>query len=102
LVGIQYDILFLQINNRKFQVVSVERRALSKAEMADEDALAYKLIGNWNPKTKITFQELILDEKSSDYLSKPIFYLAYPERRSQNPEDWSVEHKWMRFAVHNP
>jgi len=73
-------------------------RALSKAENVDEDALAYKLMGNWNPD-KITFQELILDEKSSDYLSKPYpFYLAYPVEGNVsnlgNPEDWSVEHKW--------
>ncbi len=73
-------------------------RALSKAENVDEDALAYKLMGNWDPN-KITFQELILDEKSSDYLSKPYpFYLAYPIEGEVsnlgNPEDWSVEHKW--------
>ncbi|MFB9078850.1 ATP-dependent DNA ligase [Flavobacterium procerum] len=73
-------------------------RALSKAENVDEDALAYKLMGNWNPNT-ITFQELILDEKSSDYLSKPYpFYLAYPIEGEiealGNPEDWSIEHKW--------
>ncbi|MES2575725.1 MAG: ATP-dependent DNA ligase [Bacteroidota bacterium] len=73
-------------------------RALSKAEAVDEDALAYKLMGNWDPNT-ITFQELILDEKSSDYLSKPYpFYLAYPiegeVNNLGNPEDWSVEHKW--------
>lgn len=73
-------------------------RALSKAEDVDEDALAYKLMGNWDPNT-ITFQELILDEQSSDYLSKPYpFYLAYPiegEVESLgNPEDWSIEHKW--------
>ncbi|OIV41938.1 ATP-dependent DNA ligase [Flavobacterium johnsoniae] len=73
-------------------------RALSKAEDVDEDALAYKLMGNWNPNT-ITFQELILDEKSSDYLSKPYpFYLAYPIEGDVedlgNPEDWSIEHKW--------
>ncbi len=73
-------------------------RALSKAEDVDEDALAYKLMGNWVPNT-ITFQELILDEKSSDYLSKPYpFYLAYPiegeVHNLGNPEDWSVEHKW--------
>jgi len=73
-------------------------RALSKAEDVDEDALAYKLMGNWDPNT-ITFQELILDEKSSDYLSKPYpFYLAYPiegeVENLGNPEDWSVEHKW--------
>ncbi len=73
-------------------------RALSKAENIDEDTLAYKLMGDWNPNT-ITFQELILDERSSDYLSKPYpFYLAYPiESELENlgsPEDWSAEHKW--------
>ena len=73
-------------------------RALSKAENVDEDAWAYKLMGNWNPD-KITFQELILDEKSTDYLSKPFpFYLAYPIEGEVgtlgNPEEWSVEHKW--------
>jgi DNA ligase-1 len=73
-------------------------RALSKAENIDEDALAYKLMGDWNPNT-ITFQELILDEKSSDYLSKPYpFYLAYPIEGEPsnlgNAEDWSAEHKW--------
>ncbi|MGV9003867.1 ATP-dependent DNA ligase [Flavobacterium sp.] len=73
-------------------------RALSKAENVDEDILAYKLMGNWNPST-ISFQELILDEKSSDYLSKPYpFYLAYPIEGEVstlgNVQDWSVEHKW--------
>ncbi|WP_298155401.1 ATP-dependent DNA ligase [Flavobacterium sp.] len=73
-------------------------RALSKATGVDEDALAYKLMGNWNPGT-ITFQELILDEKSSDYLSKPYpFYLAYQIEGDVaalgHPEEWAVEHKW--------
>jgi DNA ligase-1 len=73
-------------------------KALSKAENVDEDTLAYKLMGNWNPNT-ISFQELILDEQSSDYLSKPFpFYLAYPIEGEVsglgNPEEWSVEHKW--------
>jgi DNA ligase-1 len=73
-------------------------RALSKAENVDEDILAYKLMGNWNP-SKISFQELILDEKSGDYLSKPYpFYLAYPIEGKVstlgNVDKWSVEHKW--------
>ncbi len=73
-------------------------RALSKAENVDEDLIAYKLMGDWNPD-KITFQELILDEQSQDYLSKPYpFYLAYPVEGELsnlgNPEDWSAEHKW--------
>jgi DNA ligase-1 len=73
-------------------------RALAKAENLDEDVLAYKLMGNWEPAT-ITFQELILDEKSSDFISKPYpFYLAYPLEMDTsalgNPNDWSAEHKW--------
>lgn len=73
-------------------------KALSKAQNIDEDTLAYKLMGNWNPNS-ITFQELILDEQNSDYLSKPYpFYLAYPIEGEAsglgNPEEWSVEHKW--------
>lgn len=73
-------------------------RALAKAENLDEDVLAYKLMGNWEP-SKITFQELILDEKSSDFISKPYpFYLAYPLEMDikdlGNPSDWSAEHKW--------
>ena len=73
-------------------------RALAKAENLDEDILAYKLMGNWDP-SKISFQELVLDEKSSDYLSKPYpFYLAYPidgeVSNLGNVDDWAVEHKW--------
>lgn len=73
-------------------------RALSKAVNIDEDILAYKLMGEWNPQ-KITFQELILEERSQDYLSKPYpFYLAYaiesePESLGDF-KDWSAEHKW--------
>ncbi|GMN10395.1 ATP-dependent DNA ligase [Croceitalea sp. MTPC9] len=73
-------------------------RALSKATGIDEDVLAYKLMGNWNPN-KITFQELILEENESDYLSKPYpFYLAYAVEGDVkdlgNVTDWSFEHKW--------
>jgi len=73
-------------------------RALAKAENLDEDVLAYKLMGNWNPAT-ISFKELILDEKSSDFSSKPYpFYLAYALETTVhelgNPADWSAEHKW--------
>ncbi len=73
-------------------------RALSKATEIDEDILAYKLMGNWDPD-KITFEELILEENESDYLSKPYpFYLAYAiEDKVENLGDvteWSAEHKW--------
>ncbi|HEX8270443.1 MAG TPA: ATP-dependent DNA ligase [Flavobacterium sp.] len=73
-------------------------RALSMAEGVDEDLLAHKLMGNWDPHT-VTFQELILDKNSGDYLSKPYpFYLAYPIEgevsQLGDARDWSVEHKW--------
>ena len=73
-------------------------RALSKATDIDEDILAYKLMGNWEP-SKITYNKLILEENEEDFLSKPYpFYLAYAIEGE--PEDlgdvaqWSAEHKW--------
>ncbi|WP_142784026.1 ATP-dependent DNA ligase [Changchengzhania lutea] len=73
-------------------------RALSKATEIDEDILAYKLMGNWDPNL-ISFHDLILEEKESDFLSKPYpFYLAYAiEGELANLGDvklWSAEHKW--------
>ena len=73
-------------------------RALAKATEIDEDILAYKLMGNWDPNS-ITFQELILEENESDYLSKPYpFYLAYAiEGEAEylgDVKDWTFEHKW--------
>ena len=73
-------------------------RALAKATEIDEDILAYKLMGNWNPNI-ITFQQLVLEENESDYLSKPYpFYLAYAiESEPQHLgeiSDWTAEHKW--------
>ncbi|MGB5820176.1 MAG: ATP-dependent DNA ligase [Saonia sp.] len=73
-------------------------RALAMATGIDEDVLAYKLMGDWSPKTT-TFQQLILEENPSDYLSKPYpFYLAYALEEGVKElgpvSDWSVEHKW--------
>ncbi|MAM19770.1 MAG: ATP-dependent DNA ligase [Christiangramia sp.] len=73
-------------------------RALSKATEIDEDILAYKLMGNWDP-AKISFNKLILEENEEDFLSKPYpFYLAYAiEEEPQELGDvseWSAEHKW--------
>lgn len=73
-------------------------RALAKATEIDEDILAYKLMGNWDPNT-ISFEQLILEENESDYLSKPYpFYLAYAMEGDAedlgNVNDWSAEHKW--------
>ncbi|NNE75944.1 MAG: ATP-dependent DNA ligase, partial [Pricia sp.] len=73
-------------------------RALAKATQIDEDILAYKLMGNWDPNV-ISFQELILEENESDFLSKPYpFYLAYALEGDVDDigdvSEWSVEHKW--------
>ncbi|UII77268.1 ATP-dependent DNA ligase [Flagellimonas sp. HMM57] len=73
-------------------------KALSKATEIDEDVLAYKLMGNWDPNT-ITFEDLILKENESDYLSKPYpFYLAYAIEDEVSElgdvKEWSIEHKW--------
>ena len=73
-------------------------RALSKATQIDEDILAYKLMGNWDPNT-ISFHDLVIAERAQDYLSKPYpFYLAYAVENEISElgdvQDWSVEHKW--------
>ncbi|WP_034893429.1 ATP-dependent DNA ligase [Gillisia sp. Hel_I_29] len=73
-------------------------RALSKATEIDEDILAYKLMGNWEP-SKISFDQLILQENGEDYLSKPYpFYLAYAVENDVKDlgdvSEWSAEHKW--------
>ncbi len=73
-------------------------RALSKATDIDEDILAYKLMGNWEP-SRISFNKLILEENEEDFLSKPYpFYLAYaiegePQELGE-VSGWSAEHKW--------
>ena len=73
-------------------------RALSKATEIDEDILAYKLMGNWEP-SKISFDQLILQQNEEDYLSKPYpFYLAYAVENDVKDlgdvSEWSAEHKW--------
>ena len=73
-------------------------RALSKATGIDEDVLAYKLMGNWEPQ-KTSFTKLILEENEEDFLSKPYpFYLAYAIENEVHElgdvENWSAEHKW--------
>ncbi|WP_378181043.1 ATP-dependent DNA ligase [Aquimarina sp. SS2-1] len=73
-------------------------RALSKATQIDEDILAYKLMGNWDPNS-ITFEDLILRENKSDFISKPYpFYLAYAIENEVSDlgdvNEWFAEHKW--------
>ncbi|WP_373073163.1 ATP-dependent DNA ligase [Zeaxanthinibacter enoshimensis] len=73
-------------------------RALSQSTGLEEDLLAYKLMGNWDP-SESSFRELILEEKEGDRLSRPYpFYLAYAlegdVENLGNIDDWSAEYKW--------
>lgn len=73
-------------------------RALAKYTGLDEDELAYKLMGNWDPATT-GFRELVLEKDTAAYLSKPYpFYLAYaldgPPEDLGDPASWVAEHKW--------
>ncbi len=73
-------------------------RALSIATNIDEDILAYRLMGNWQPQ-QISFRQLVLEENEADYLSKPYpFFLAYAlEGKLEDLGDvnnWFAEHKW--------
>jgi DNA ligase-1 len=73
-------------------------RSLSRATGIDEDILAYKLMGDWDPST-ISFHDLVLEENSSDILSKPYpFYLAYALEGEPaslgSTSEWLAEHKW--------
>lgn len=73
-------------------------RALAQHTGKEEAELAHRLMGNWDPQIS-DFQELILEKKKGDDLSKPYpFFLAY--QLDQEPddlgpvEDWIAEHKW--------
>jgi DNA ligase-1 len=73
-------------------------RALSKATGVEEDMLAYRLMGNWDPKT-VGFKELVLEPREEDQLSKPYpFFLAHAVEddffKEEDPKNWSAEHKW--------
>lgn len=73
-------------------------RALAKATDQEEDVLAYKLMGDWDPSTT-TFEELVLEEQEGVRLSRPYpFYLAYAIEDDIKDlgdiEEWAAEHKW--------
>ena len=73
-------------------------RALSKATGIEEDILAYKLMGNWNPKT-VSFHDLVIEEDESQKYSRPYpFYLAYAIEGIPadlgDVSNYLAEHKW--------
>jgi DNA ligase-1 len=73
-------------------------RALSKHLDRDENVMAHRLMGNWDPK-EITFAELLISEGENDDISRPYpFYLAYQLEEKWDdmpaPEHWQAEWKW--------
>ncbi|MCB0558886.1 MAG: ATP-dependent DNA ligase [Lewinellaceae bacterium] len=73
-------------------------RALSQYTAIDEDILAHRIMGNWDP-SETSFESLILTRNPLEDISKPYpFYLAYaleeePEALGA-PADWAAERKW--------
>ncbi len=73
-------------------------RALSKHTGKDENELAHRIMGNWDPADE-TFDNLILSDSLEDDLSRPYpFYLAYALEEGPDgigaPDEWLAEHKW--------
>lgn len=73
-------------------------RALALHLGKDENEIAHRLMGSWDPAT-ITFEKLLLDDSVGADLSKPYpFFLAYPLEDGLeslgNPTDWLAEYKW--------
>ena len=73
-------------------------RAIGQFTGITQNVIAHRLMGNWTPDT-VTFDELVLQERHDDDISKPYpFCLAYqievaPEELGK-PEDWQAEWKW--------
>jgi DNA ligase 1 len=73
-------------------------KSLAKSTGIEENILAHRLMGNWNPFS-ISFQELVVENQIQSDISRPYpFYLAYPLEESPSelgkPEDWCAEYKW--------
>ncbi len=73
-------------------------RALSRYTEIEENILAHRIMGNWQPD-ETTFEKLILTENPLDDISRPYpFYLAYalegdPQELGDTIE-WQAEYKW--------
>lgn len=73
-------------------------RALATHLGDDENAVAHRLMGRWNPGTA-DFYDLLVTPDPAENLSRPYpFYLAYPiegEPSNLGPcADWQFEYKW--------
>jgi len=73
-------------------------RALAQHAEMDENQLAHRLMGDWDPNS-VSFQELVIEDHPEDRLSQPYpFYLAYPIEDDVeglgDPSEWLIERKW--------
>ena len=73
-------------------------KALAKYTGREENTIAHRLMGNWDPRMA-RFEELILRDSADDDISRPYpFYLAYaldvePEELG-DIDEWQAERKW--------
>lgn len=73
-------------------------KALAQHTGKDENELAHRIMGKWDPATQ-SFYSLILDAGITTDVSKPYpFYLAYPlddkAHFDASPQSWYAERKW--------
>lgn len=73
-------------------------KALAKNLDIDENTVAHRLMGNWDPFT-VSFSELLLEANENESNSKPYpFYLAYALDKEVgelgNTKEWLAEWKW--------
>lgn len=64
----------------------------------EENIVAHRLMGNWDP-FEISFHDLLIEQKEGETTSKPYpFYLAYALDKEAAelgpPEEWYAEWKW--------
>jgi DNA ligase 1 len=73
-------------------------KSLAKFYKIDENIIAHRLTGKWNPE-KTTLQELLFSDNINDDYSKPYpFYLAYQLDKETETlgdlNDWQIERKY--------
>lgn len=73
-------------------------RALSRATEIDEDILAYKLMGNWDP-ARISFNKLILEENEEDFFIQTLPVLSRLRDRRRAAGAWGCERVERRTQV---
>jgi DNA ligase-1 len=73
-------------------------RALAQLSGVDEEVIAHRLMGSWEPSAEF-FQQLIAPDTRDADISRPYpFFLAHPLESDPaelgNPSDWIAEWKW--------